>query len=243
MADPAIKDFYSATAKKAFEIGYALLRLAESNGGDQFSPYLKALGLEVLWAVTTERYADAFKFLRSAEYFIRLAGSLGTVSSRNSEVIAEEVSGLKLMILGYLEEGVQKEPDIASLFSLWKQEEAEMEKMEKEKQDSAFASGNDGEIAEPLPDIQFHKPAIRQHPEHEQLEIRQSKILERIRQSGNSAETKDGCRMKDVQEWFPEVSERTLRNDLQALIERGLVDRIGQSGPATYYRAREVAVV
>lgn len=93
-----------------------------------------------------------------------------------------------------------------------------------------------------------------------QAEIRQSAIAQRIRQFGNlpsnevglssgqvglparlagfgEAGRQAGCRMKDIIEAFPNVSERTLRYDLERLAEQGIVERVGQSGPATSYRA------
>lgn len=63
----------------------------------------------------------------------------------------------------------------------------------------------------------------------ESINNRQSAIVNKIRQSGN-------CRMKEIQESFPGVSERTLRYDLQSLVFRGMLERIGNAGPATFYR-------
>jgi hypothetical protein len=59
-------------------------------------------------------------------------------------------------------------------------------------------------------------------------DIRQSEMLDLIRQSGN-------CRIKDLQEMFPRCSERTLRYDIESLIGRGLIERIG-AGSATAYQ-------
>ena len=59
---------------------------------------------------------------------------------------------------------------------------------------------------------------------------RQVGIVEFIRQFPND------CRMRDLSEKFSDVSERTLRNDIQALIEVGLVERLGgRSGPNGYF--------
>jgi len=58
--------------------------------------------------------------------------------------------------------------------------------------------------------------------------IRQSAIIEKIRQSGKTA-------LKDLLSEFPDVSERTLRYDLQKLCNQGVIERIGNGGPATYY--------
>lgn len=58
--------------------------------------------------------------------------------------------------------------------------------------------------------------------------IRKSAIIDRIRQSGKAG-------LKDVLVLFPDVSERTIRYDLQKLCNQGVLDRIGNGGPATYY--------
>ena len=62
-------------------------------------------------------------------------------------------------------------------------------------------------------------------------EIRQSAILDRIRQFGN-------CRLNDIQAILPDTSERTLRYDLETLIQKNLIERIGTGGRGTYYQAK-----
>lgn len=61
--------------------------------------------------------------------------------------------------------------------------------------------------------------------------MRQTAILEKMRQLPE-------CRMKDLIAVFPEVSERTLRNDLQRLTEQGLIERVGNGGPNSFYRSK-----
>ena len=63
---------------------------------------------------------------------------------------------------------------------------------------------------------------------------RQIAILDRIRQSGN-------CKLKEIQDVLPNCSERTIRYDLEDLIERNLVERIGSGGPAVSYRIRQIS--
>lgn len=63
---------------------------------------------------------------------------------------------------------------------------------------------------------------------------RQIAILDKIRQSGN-------CKLREIQEVLPDCSERTIRYDLEELIERNLVERIGAGGPAVSYRVRQSA--
>ncbi|MEK7535877.1 MAG: hypothetical protein AAB590_02605 [Patescibacteria group bacterium] len=60
---------------------------------------------------------------------------------------------------------------------------------------------------------------------------RQTEILEFIRQFPN------GCRPADIARNFPEVSKRTLRNDISSLEDKGLAERIGDRGPYSYVKA------
>lgn len=65
--------------------------------------------------------------------------------------------------------------------------------------------------------------------------IRQSAIVERIRQSGN-----DGLKLRGIIAEFPGVSDRTVRYDLQKLCSQGILERIGPGGPASSYRVRVI---
>ena len=85
--------------------------------------------------------------------------------------------------------------------------------------------------AQPQPQQPQPHPQPRQ-PSNDSA-IRQSAILTRIRQSGN-------CRLKDIQDVLPNISERTIRYDLQTLVEQNLVERIGNAGPLVFYRANHV---
>lgn len=60
--------------------------------------------------------------------------------------------------------------------------------------------------------------------------IRQSSILEKIRQSSNRQ-----VQLKDLIAVFPDVSERTMRYDLQKLCGQGVLLRVGNGGPGVYY--------
>lgn len=60
---------------------------------------------------------------------------------------------------------------------------------------------------------------------------RQAAIAEKIKELGN-------CRLKDLMEYMPDVSERTIRYDLQKLIESKVIERVGGGGPFSFYRAR-----
>lgn len=61
--------------------------------------------------------------------------------------------------------------------------------------------------------------------------IRQSAIINKIRQSGKAA-------LKDIIAEFPNVSERTLRYDLHKLCSQNIIEKVGNGGPSTYYVLR-----
>ena len=67
--------------------------------------------------------------------------------------------------------------------------------------------------------------------------IRQNAILDKIRAMSQKDATGyiTGCRMKDLMATFSSVSERTLRYDLQKLVGRGSVERMGNGGPSSVY--------
>jgi hypothetical protein len=230
-----------ALNKKAFEISYALVRVAGTNPANPSSPYLHRLGLEVLYAVTLERHAEALTTLRSIEYFVRLAGSTDAMTSRNSELISEEANNLHSAILGVLDGEKNRDVDLSEIFSgdpIIKGDLGRSAVMEDipeapvEHPAALFKVSEDSNIRQRAKSLTHLNPASI---------MRQSAILEKIRQSGNLPGSKMGCRMKEIQDAFPHVSERTLRYDIQAILEQGLIERVGQSGPATFYRARVVS--
>ena len=99
--------------------------------------------------------------------------------------------------------------------------------------------GNDEEpdLAESFAELPaVSKPSLPTLAKHDKsnnngnIAIRQSAILDFIRKLPN------GCRMRDLLTKFPEVSERTLRNDLQDLNAEGLVERLGK-GAFSSFRA------
>ncbi|MEN9341754.1 MAG: hypothetical protein RIQ54_10 [Candidatus Parcubacteria bacterium] len=60
---------------------------------------------------------------------------------------------------------------------------------------------------------------------------RQTAILSKIQELGN-------CRLKDLIEYLPNVSERTIRYDLQKLTDSGVIERVGGGGPFSFYRSK-----
>jgi len=140
---------------------------------------------------------------------IKLGASVTEIRPVNAEVLYRELDKLSSAIQSVIHEsaiGNDEEVDLEEVF-------AELACGEPVEPNSA-TSGNEEKNEEISPHIVN----------------RQSAILEFIRQLPN------GCRMRDLTGRFPEVSERTIRNDLQALLGERLIERAGK-GPFSSFRA------
>ena len=77
-------------------------------------------------------------------------------------------------------------------------------------------------------DVSIRHSAIIRQTQDSSIASRHGAIIDSIRQLGN-------CRMKDLMANFTNISERTLRNDLQKMCEMGVIRRVGNGGPHTFY--------
>ncbi|OGY60312.1 MAG: hypothetical protein A3B23_00205 [Candidatus Colwellbacteria bacterium RIFCSPLOWO2_01_FULL_48_10] len=68
-----------------------------------------------------------------------------------------------------------------------------------------------------------------------EISKRQESVLNKIRET-------QLCRLRNLMETFPDISERTIRNDIQTLINRRLVRRVGGGGPNSYFESLEVSL-
>jgi hypothetical protein len=217
---------------KAYEVAYALFRLAAQMREKDFAEPLRASGTAMLSAVAAEDYAAAERSLRVAECLVKFGGDVGMIGTQNVDVMTREIFALDMAIAERKTVAKTDEVNVAEIFS--KPEVAPH---------SEEATRTEEPAREPAPirleDFRAQtesQPAPREpqpRPTSNDSAIRQSAILARIRQSGN-------CRLKDIQDVLPNISERTIRYDLQTLVEQRLVERIGNAGPLVFYRASRV---
>lgn len=139
---------------------------------------------------------------------VKLAASAKEIKTLNAEVLDRELNFLSDMI----QETINKAISEASI-------------------------GNEEEpdLAESFAELSATQKPIssslnKEYKSNGNIAIRQSAILAYIR------ELPSGCRMRDLLVKFPDVSERTLRNDLQDLNAGGLVERLGK-GAFSSFRA------
>ncbi len=205
--------------KQAFAIAYSLMRLAESRPD---SPMAKALGgraFELIDLVSNVKSSEALEAVDAIHYQIRLGESVDLISTENVNIVDSQIAGFKSAI-------------------------AEWVKTSEVKLNNITVSAKEKIVnKDPVSIKVATKPEPASDKTNEEYErstkvaaqMRQTVILDKIRQSGN-------CRLKDILDLLPGTSERTLRYDLQSLVEQGLLERTGGGGPGTYYELKPAPV-
>lgn len=206
-------DFFQFAAKKAFEISYATFRLSSSMPDRTFADYFKTEALGLLHSATIGDLASAEKTLRAMEYMARLGVEAGVITIGNSQILLNEIKGLQTEISSG--KPATREPDIRQFFS-----EKRHHSSKRQSTNTAINVVSNGSANE---QIDTDNKANGND--------RQTAIAEFIRQKGD-------CRLKDIQEILPDMSERTLRYDLQRMVEQGVLERVGGGGPFSFYRIR-----
>jgi len=242
--------------KKAYEVAYAIFRLSGNVSNRSIAGYLESHCLSLFDSAIYGNVNAASTEAKILEYYLRLGGDIGLIHQNNVEMLISEIGNLnsaiaeygnvagkieplKLTFSGNAERGIKMTSDI-------QKKEVTPEVVNKELE-AITNSEEAAEVAELQTERQASSRAVRQSSSRgytgqapQAVIIRQSAILQRIRQSGNLPGRQAGCRMKDIIEGFPGVSERTIRYDLERLVEDGFIERVGQGGPATSYRATVV---
>jgi hypothetical protein len=248
--------------KKSYEIAYALFRVAAKIKEKPFADALTNEGIKILGFAADEEYGKEERALAAVEYFIKLGVGVGTIDFANGEVLLDEMALLNEIIAGLLNVPKTEPADFSGIFtptgtpqsvipaaslslsakadnprfqSVFS-ESIDPRRREDDKKESAIKEANSGNPA--IAKVKSGNNPAKSGNENnaEIVELiksgnRHGAILEKIRQSGN-------CRIKDIQDLFPECSERTLRYDLQSLTGQNLIEKIGTGGPAVFYRSR-----
>ncbi|MBI3588791.1 MAG: DeoR family transcriptional regulator [Candidatus Liptonbacteria bacterium] len=242
--------------QKAFEIGYAVLRLIPNLKGDSLASYLEERSLDLVDAVSVGEYDRAKLAILSLGHLLQLGAEANLVSYKVTEVVSEELSHLNAAIDNFDNEEPIPEIDIKEVMVEAKNAFKKSGKKEVASEENSSLSDLDSSDAQEYADFRV----TQEVRDDEEINVtdsfgllksaisgntakvnsysgqeRNSIILEKIRQSGY-------CRLRDLQELLPEISERTIRYDLEKLSGTGLIERFGNGGPATYYRMkRQVA--
>jgi len=227
-------------AKQSFEISYAVLRVGGASKDRIFAEHLKTQALELTTAAPSGDIERMRVALDTLTNLLALGEEFNLVNSLNVHAIAGAVKRFESAITEF---EAMKVPEVslegvftAPLFAMPAPKREEVPSIvpdqkpaisqnEANMNPAKSETASFGSLGELIGKIAYEK-------RRDSVNTRQSGILEKIRQSGN-------CRLKDLQDFLPDTSERTIRYDLQTLIERGYITRIGNGGPATFYRAEK----
>ncbi len=223
--------------KNCYALAYAGFRLGGSLDNPAMRQSLEDQSLSILTVSLGNDLAGLRHALRRLEYMVGFGRDIGIIPLQGAEVLLYELEAFKNSLPQSSKTDLPKEITKEDLFpeghrkpsdayrkdisSIWMEESGGADDRHNQANDNSAIA----ELA--------HGPAIIPQSNsqgEEGFTIRKSKILQKVRQSGN-------CRMRDIQEILADTSERTLRYDLQRLVQEGLIERIGNGGPGTYYRA------
>ena len=232
----------AALKKKAYEIAYAFFRVAPSVSERGIAESFRSQGFRVLETVAGGDYSEAQRCLEVLDYATKFAMDLNLINFSNGEALIKQIAHFSASIAGHVD--LESKPvDASSFFSeiipanspedLSSRDFLREEKVAVSRAEDYENDRNSTVVAAQV---------FREENSHSEDKVavggflksgmRQIAILDKIRQSGN-------CRLRDIQEILPDSSERTLRYDLEGLMERKLIERVGNGGPSVFYRMRQ----
>ena len=209
--------------QKSQEISYALVRISPYIRRQELRSRIERLAFQLLEEASSDNFESAIKTVASLESLISLGKSIYEVEPINAKIIIGELKSLGFSIrekIGLDALDREESPDLEGIFS--KVPAVVLDKQEfgnaasdsaNQPEEAVSGSSNSNSNGNGLASA-----------------IRQSAILEKIRQSESRK-----APLKEVLAAFPEVSERTMRYDLQKLCGQGLIERVGSGGPGSYY--------
>ncbi len=243
-----IDNFSQFFSKKAYEISYAALRIGSVVTVQSFVERLSDQAFSLVDLAARGKYSECKNIAGSMECLLRLGGDTDIVHPRNVLSMVQEIGQFNSAIAEY--EKLAEQPTLVSLDESFSKMPVSSPEKKESGSDFVFSAIPNQETNYKA--LEYENPEPQKENNHGVAKSaigspsgrspagRQSAILEIIRQSGNPPAGQAGCRLKDIQDSLHEGSERTIRYDLQDLIERGLVERIGSGGPSTYYKVLQI---
>ena len=102
---------------KAYEVAYALFRLAAQMREIDFAESLRASGTALLSAAAAEDYAAAARSLRVVECLVKFGGDVGMIGTPNVDVLTREIFALDAAIAERKTAAKTDEVNVAEIFS------------------------------------------------------------------------------------------------------------------------------
>ncbi len=209
--------------QKAQEIAFVVLRIGAYVRRRELRERLDRCALELAEQAGKGDFEDSAKTIEALTSLVDIGKSLYQIEPVNASILHREINSLHSAIRQFA--GLEALPNIETLFSKPPEIVAEpshsailpniRQRKVRQKEQS-------------LPNEPLNQPEKTEKADS--LDLRQSSLLERMKQAGNRQ-----FYLKDVLTLLPEVSERTIRYDLQRLCGAGAVEKVGTTGPSTYY--------
>jgi len=246
--------------QKAKELCLAFMKIAVYMRRHELKRRFEAFALELLEKSALHDREGILRLITVLEHFVDFANTIYEIEPLNADILKAELSKLRMSVREIEnKESFDKDllPDITSIFQdqqkLFDDQINREEKVQRkqkssrnsEKAEKAVNSNENIEIAAKdnaainltkkniAANMNMALPQDKITDINDDAAMRQSAIVERIRQSGNMP-----IYLKDIVNSFPKFSERTLRYDLQRLCSQGVIERVGAGGRNSYYKAR-----
>ncbi|MBI1960730.1 MAG: DeoR family transcriptional regulator [Candidatus Liptonbacteria bacterium] len=215
--------------KKAYEIGYAITRICAAIRNAELARQMSAYAVRLVESASVfgSPEEESGKFRRTATVLLNLVSfgeGIGEISYRNADVLVEQLRALEQYAATL--EAQREDVRIDHLFERPITTPAPATEGEVNRQSAIESAIGNGESAsQSAIGNGFGKLTVND----ESAINRQSAIADIIGKTQH-------CRMKDLVSAFPDTSERTLRNDVQRLVEKGTIQRVGAThGPGGSY--------
>ncbi len=209
--------------QKSIEICYALLRVAAQIRRQQLKQSIESLAFRFMEEVASENFDVAIKTSSAIDAVLKIGQALYEIEPVNAKVILGELESVNAAMRQTL--GIDGLPNLDKVFQNAGNAANYPAKTFADIRHSSGIAASELLITEESGSGNGFSATMRQ-----------SAILEKIRQSD-----KGRAPLKDILAAFPDISERTMRYDLQKLCAQGLIERIGSGGPGSYYSAKNRA--
>ncbi|PIR04967.1 MAG: hypothetical protein COV57_01620 [Candidatus Liptonbacteria bacterium CG11_big_fil_rev_8_21_14_0_20_35_14] len=226
-------------------LSYVLFRVAETIENDYLRDRIKMRSIDLIESSmlrSSEEFLNHSGILRQ---LVSLAYKLNHITEKNKNIIVDKIYDFEYVLIpeergSFNAETVftsYSEPEVVDDdFDIALNEEEEVFEDEIVEEDTSIIKENNSAINNSaksdidLPNDDVAKEDEDSDRKRSKADVRRDLVLEKVKKEGI-------CFIRDLMASFPDYSERTLRYDLESLIEEGKIEKIGNSGPGTFYRS------
>jgi hypothetical protein len=203
-------------SEEARKISEALIRIAAYIRTNSLRAKTEEAAIDLLGAVLLRDERQSLMIIESIRGFLSLGEQICEIEPSNVSFLSKKLNWLDSAIrqdnLGRYEK-----VDTRRIFS-------------SEKDETVFNNSENSQVTADSATSQSNSESSSEETEGSNPAIRQERIAGFIRQVADGK-----AQMKDIAAALSEVSERTIRYDLEKLVQKGIVKRVGDSGPNTHY--------